>query len=197
LYEVQKEPRRVQLFDANGSCWTYRSLQIFVDEFGLYWIQSNCGDIFHTESWERTYSSVLVTKPWNKILVFKDWYMLRFEGEVEPILAKDIPDLLGWETSWRPKKSKPWHLYDFRDGPVEGIHSYRGGRYQSNPRTTQERRWAVAHDYELQKYGMRARSKRNFTNLISSWDREGRKSQKSWKNQRKTQWKIKTHSLGG
>lgn len=196
MYEVQKELRPVQLFDATGYFWTYRDLFTFVDKYGINWIRTNCGTSFHTVEWEIDYSVGIqerAARGWRRVPKNVDWYILRFSGETTPITYKDIQELLDWETPYRAKfyipKWRPFRVFKFRNGPVPYTRGHCGRASLRHPKTTQERRWAVAHDDELKEYNLTVRPRRNYTNLITAWDDKWPIVQKSWKKHRKTQWK--------
>ena len=55
-----------------------------------------------------------------------------------------------------------------------------------HPKTTQEIKWNEAHE----KQEVKVRKKR--MRLPTAWDDIWRKSQRSWKKHRKTQWKAKS-----
>lgn len=83
---------------------------------------------------------------------------------------------------------------EFRRDPIPGTYKRRGGGYGKTvlrrPRTTQERR-AYFHD-EVSEYGIRIRGRRSAHHLPNAWDdlvRSDVFDRKSWKRQRKTQWK--------
>lgn len=79
--------------------------------------------------------------------------------------------------------------FKYRFDPVPGIHHFKNPikRYYRKPKTTQERRWALAH----KKY---IRGKRSFVSLPNAWDDVKNKSLniKNWKRTKKRkQWMQK------
>lgn len=81
---------------------------------------------------------------------------------------------------------------DFRLRPVPGTGRRGGwGRWLRRMRTTQERRAAeaIAHDEDCIEVKVKARARRNFSNLVNAWDDVPRGCERSWKRVRRTQWK--------
>lgn len=83
------------------------------------------------------------------------------------------------------------HDRDFRKRPVSGTGGGSWSRYYRHPKTTQEKRNVSydAVDEDVDYHNVKIRTRRNSTNLPQLRDDRKRYNQKSWKNQRQTQWK--------
>jgi len=89
--------------------------------------------------------------------------------------------------NWYTKKRN----YEFRAGPVPGISHAKWRRYHRKVRTTAEHREnaALECDEDALEYGIKTRGDRRGHNLPTSWDDQPRSRERSWKSQRRTQWK--------
>jgi hypothetical protein len=99
---------------------------------------------------------------------------------------------------WVDKPSWRYGNYEYRAGPVPGIHCWKAGRYRGYraPKTTQERRehdFIDKYDDDCIEYGVKIRAKRNLRNVPNRWDdirvSHGYYS-KNWKKYRSHQWKA-------
>jgi len=85
------------------------------------------------------------------------------------------------------------HPHVFRQGPVPGVWSRRGGRHHRHLATTQERRANefLRYDDDAIEYGIAARGRRSGYNLPTAWDDipDSRRGD-GWKNYRRTQYRT-------
>lgn len=130
--------------------------------------------------------------PWDR-----PWYVVLDELDliVPPWKVQErayqlrVFDRVYWPWYWNGKHTK--RTYEFRNGPVPGT-GHSGGRYRCYmrfPQTTAERRQYERDlvDEDLEEFPeLRVRNR----HLPHSYDDVYRKPQKSWKRQRKTQWRL-------
>ena len=122
---------------------------------------------------------------WDPLPGWPDFLVIDNRGELRPDL--DDPRKIrrsfpahkhavdgGWNGDVRP-----------RGTPIAGTGG-RYGRFRRHPHTQQERRWACPVVEEGEPV---VRGRRRFRQLPSSWDDFARTNQRSWKHQRRTQWR--------
>ena len=103
-------------------------------------------------------------------------YIIRNGSEV--VLFSQVPRV----SSKRPKQ--PDYAHQYRCDAVQGTGRWKRSHQRRNPSTLQERRWNDSDEHNP--FVRRARCK---TYMPTGWDMPFRKSQRSWKKHRRTQWK--------
>jgi hypothetical protein len=95
-----------------------------------------------------------------------------------------------WDTYYKVKDDKlvPRDKYDrwYRYHGSKRYRRYRHSNYYTYPKTLSEMK-ANQLDFEFKEYGINIRSRRQ--HLPTAWDDMQRQNQRSWKEQRKTQYK--------
>ena len=196
MYQIPKHTPKIRLIHRDGHYWEYKNLTEAADElFRIfrYDINGHIGE---------TFNSIRKEPYWfhngdPKFFTYHYDYIVRTEfGDI--ITVSDLADArtkpASWYDKWRPARNN----YEFRKGPVPYTRKRRGGhKGYRRPKSFNERKAAEAHklDEDIKFYGVKIRAKRNFNNLIDSWDDYPRRDwgAKNWKVYRKTQWKEKVN----
>jgi len=77
--------------------------------------------------------------------------------------------------------------YKYRFDPVPFVRKRKRGGYWKRIKTTNERRLNCIHEFEG--FTKLIRRKRSYKKLPNAWDDERRTKQRTWKSNRKTQYK--------
>ena len=186
MYIVPKYEPKIRVISKDGSETVYKNLEEFLKHNSLHFIRSHVVTTFKEFPVNFRPRIYLLRQEDRELL---DLYIVRDEfgsvfsaGELIHAQEKRIRENPGY-SRWRVDLSH--HVYRQNPVPHTGKNSWSFGHYYRRPKTTQEMRWAIAHE----KYVRGRRSKRH---LPSSWDdvpRSDIRERKNWKRNRKTQWK--------
>ena len=183
MYIVPQYEPKIRLIARDGTETVYNNYDEFLEHNSLYFIREHVATTFRDFpegrhvylSWEERQSLDLY-------IVRDEFGSVFSAGELIHAQEKRIRENPGY-SRWRVDLSH--HVYRQNPVPHTGKNSWSFGHYYRRPKTTQEMRWAIAHE----KYVRGRRSKRH---LPSSWDdvpRSDIRERKNWKRNRKTQWK--------
>jgi len=152
--------------------WSKKMRNPLFDEVAMNW-----NDTKYNPIWDNG-SMKYINGKLPRTLMFFDEY----DRIIDPRTFKD--EILNYEFSNKGYHYKRYEKYEFRRGPVPGIHRFSSGRYYRRMRTTQERR--NSSDLEIKSY---IRGKRSVRNLLNNWDDIPRNVDHSWKAKKiKKQW---------
>lgn len=185
-YVYNLSSQRVQFFDSENALIRWFALQ----NKNVYWSKKKTNSLFEevamnwndtksTVIWNQEHSRYVTSKTQRNLMVFDE-----FNRIIDPRKFKD--KILNYEFSYGSYRYKKYGNYEFRRGPVPGIHksTRHRGSYYRRIRTTQERRIAI--DKDVLPY---IRGKRTFRNLPNTWDEIPRNVDHSWKSKKiKKQW---------
>lgn len=185
MHQTLPPPSTVVLIARNGYTRRFKSKAEALRDLSYPWIAANVGPHF----------KVVARDCFGYA---RDWYIdclyiMRDEHGM-PLTADDFYEV-------RPKRRKfallksvqregDWTSAEYSGSPVPNVSKRRGGNgYWRWPRTQAERRLNQP-DPEVRKWGEPpVRGRRTSASLPSAWDDIFRETQKSWKKQRRTQWK--------
>lgn len=154
------------------------------------WSKKKCNSLFEDIAMNEndTKSSVTLNHDLTRYVATKEprttMVLDEFDRVVDPRKFKD--KILNYKFSYSGYPYKRYESYEFRNGPVPGIHrpSYHRGSYYRKMRTTQERRYAA--DTEMKPF---IRGRRSLRHISNYWDEIPRTVDHSWKAKKiKKQW---------
>jgi hypothetical protein len=154
--------------------WSKKKTNSLFDEIAMNWNDTKTHAV-----WDQNHSHYVMKKEPRTLMVFDE-----YDRIIDPRKFKD--QILNYEFSYGNFRYRRYGEYEFRRGPVPGIHrrTYHRSSYYRRVKTTQERRIAV--DRQIRSY---IRGRRNFRSLPSSWDEIPREIDHSWKAKKiKKQW---------
>ncbi len=188
MHQVPKYVPKIRLINRDGHVWEYKNLtEAANDLYGIFgWnIREQIGD-----QWVKS-------RNWDCRIDTPYYYYYTYILQTDLGESVTVDELMNARSDTGTWYNRYWsrhHPHVFRCGPVPNISSR---RYRSGYRhmgTTQEicEADALRFDEDAQDYGIKARAKRNRSNLPGAWDDYWRPcGQKNWKHYRKTQWKNK------
>lgn len=160
---------------STGESWTYPNLAAALKAL----IKSNLTIFASSHSRQRAHVRLWIengtfrlTDIWGQVLDYER--------------IKTTFDEMGPAPSWIWRKAP---TYAFRDGPVPYTSSRRGGHGYRYPRTLQELRETGRYLEDLDEAEMNASKVGRIRALPTAWDDQTRCRDKSWKSQRKNQWR--------
>lgn len=197
MYHIHSFEPKIYLFDKNGDYWVFNTILSAANclcSLFKYTLHDKIGEQF------RILVSFYFTD--HNFINYNEYpYILR--TELGDIITVDDLKLVYNANKKVNKKSWWWrslysynHKKMFRNGPVPGIcGSGRGGGYYRHPKSILEKRITDGHlhDNDIRNYKIKIRGKRRPANLPCSWydRRRSDVGHRSWKTQRRTQWKKK------
>lgn len=154
--------------------WSKKKQNSLFDDVAM-----NCNDTKPNTIFDRELEKYVTIKQPRTLMVFDE-----YDRTIDPRKFKE--QILNVEFSHGGYRYQRYGKYEFRRGPVPGIHriSCHRGSYYRKVKTTQERRMAC--DTEGKPY---IRGKRSFRNLTDYWDEIPRNRDHCWKAKKiKKQW---------